>query len=312
MIDIKQALEQATEQLNSSSDTARLDAELLLMHALACSRVFLYAHSEDHLSPVQEQQYQQLLSRRIQGTPLAYLTGTREFWSMPLRVTKDTLIPRPETELLVELALKLITLPPNLSSPRRRGPMAEPPPQQALEIDPRLHGDDSRKTTILDLGTGSGTIALALASERPAWEILACDKSPAAIKVARDNASHFKLTNLQFICSDWFESIPTQQFNAIVSNPPYIAAQDPHLSQGDLRFEPQDALVSGTDGLDALRHIIEQASVRLIPGGWLLLEHGFNQGEAVINLLKRFGYQDIQCWQDWQGHDRVSSGRKNK
>lgn len=278
MIDIKQALEQATEQLNSSSDTARLDAELLLMHALACSRVFLYAHSEDHLSPVQAQQYQQLLSERAKGTPLAYLTGTREFWSMPLRVTKDTLIPRPETELLVELALKLI--------------------------------NNQDKSSILDLGTGSGTIALALASERPDWKIIACDKSPAAIKVARDNASHLKLTNVQFIFSDWFESIPTQQFNAIVSNPPYIAAQAPHLSQGDLRFEPQDALVSGTDGLDALRHIIEQASVRLIPGGWLLLEHGFNQGEAVINLLKQFGYQDIQCWQDWQGHDRVSGGQK--
>ena len=313
MIDIKHALENATTLLKPTCDSARLDAELLLAHVLSTSRAFLYTHPEDVLSPLQEEQYQQVLTRRAAGVPFAYLTGTREFWSLPLRVTEDTLIPRPETELLVELALMLLrhnlSSSHALSSPRRQESTPDGCAGVNSTMDPRLRGDD-KQISVLDLGTGSGAIALALASERPHWHVLACDKSQAALNIARDNAGHLNLTNIDFLCSDWFQSIPEQQFNVIVSNPPYIAELDIHLSQGDLRFEPQDALVSGVDGLDALTHIIKNSYDRLAPNGWLLLEHGFAQGAAVTSMLKQFCYQEVQCWQDWQGHDRVSGGRK--
>ena len=277
MSDIRQSLAQATILLTPNSTTARLDAELLLTKILNVSRAFFYTHPEKMLTAPQEQAYQRLLAKRIAGTPIAYLTGTREFWSLPLNVSEATLIPRPETELLVELALTLLT--------------------------------DTSPATLLDLGTGSGAIALALASERPDWQLLACDKSQAAVDAARGNATQLKLDNINVFYSDWFESIPKQSFNAIISNPPYIAEHDPHLKQGDVRFEPSDALVSGSDGLDALNHIIKQSVEWLLPGGLLLLEHGFEQGPAVTNKLKQCGYQQVQCWQDWQGHDRVSGGR---
>ena len=238
---------------------------------------FFYAHPEYTLTALQQEQYQNIVTKRVTGIPIAYLTGTREFWSLPLHVSKDTLIPRPETELLVELTLAQLTT----TSP----------------------------ATVLDLGTGSGAIALALASERPDWNLLACDKSQAAVNTARDNATQLGIHNLNVLCSDWFASIPKQQFDAIVSNPPYIAERDPHLHQGDVRFEPRDALVSGIDGLDALHYIIKYSQDWLLPSGLLLLEHGFEQGPAVTSMLKQYGYQEVQCWQDWQGHDRVSGGR---
>lgn len=278
MIDIKKALEEATLSLTPSSPSARLDAELLLAYILNVSRVFLYAHSDDKLDNIQHTHFLDLLQQRIQGLPIAYLIGTREFWSLPLRVSHDTLIPRPETELLVELLLNKLV--------------------------------DEPHANILDLGTGTGAVAIALASERPNWTLLAVDKHEATLKIAQENITQLGISNLRVLCSNWFEAIPAQLFNAIVSNPPYLAVNDPHLEQGDVRFEPHDALVSGIDGLDDLNHIIKYSDNWLSPGGWLLLEHGFTQGPAVTSLLESCGYQDVQCWQDWQGHDRISGGRK--
>ena len=177
-----------------------------------------------------------------------------------------------------------------------------------VELALSLLGETS-PASILDLGTGSGPIALALASERPDWQLLACDKSQAAVNATRDNAAQLGIHNLNVLCSDWFKSIPKQQFEAIVSNPPYIAEHDPHLTQGDVRFEPRDALVSGVTGLDDLTHLIVHSQEWLIPGGLLLLEHGFEQGSAVIALLDQYGYQQVRCWKDWQGNDRISGGR---
>lgn len=277
MSDIKLSLEQATTRLTSTSPSARLDAELLLAKILHVSRAFFYAHPEQALTSIQSEQYQYLLTQRVAGTPIAYLIGTREFWSLPLLVSKDTLIPRPETELLVELTLSLLT--------------------------------DTSPATVLDLGTGSGAIALALASERPNWTLLACDKSQAAVNTARENATRLGLHNINVLRSDWFNEIPKQRVNAIVSNPPYIAENDPHLSQGDVRFEPRSALVSGATGLDDLHYLIQYSQNWLLPNGLLLLEHGFEQGKAVTQMLKQYGYQQVQCWQDGQGLDRVSGGR---
>lgn len=276
MIDIKLALIQAIDMLNQISNSARIDAELLLCHTLKRTRTYLYSHPEIKLSDVELTTYRQLITKRAQGIPIAYLTQTREFWSLPLKVTQDTLIPRPETEQLVELTLQ------NLAN--------------------KSHA------TILELGTGSGAISLALAYEKPNWTIIATDKSIAALDIARQNATKLNLTNIQFLCSDWFDCIPTIRFDAIISNPPYIAEHDPHLQQDSLPFEPQQALTSGIDGLDALRLIIKQSHASLQPGGFLFLEHGYDQKNAVIHLFEQQQYKNIQCWQDYQGHDRISGG----
>ncbi|WED42215.1 peptide chain release factor N(5)-glutamine methyltransferase [Legionella cardiaca] len=279
MMEIKDALEQALKQLAPHSSSARLDVEILLAHVLMKNRTFLYAHPEVILTQAQWQTFQRLISQRVQGVPIAYLTGMKEFWSLPLKVCEDTLIPRPETELLVELTLTLLS--------------------------------DKEGAHVLDLGTGSGAIALACASERPRWQITACDCSQNALQTAEENAARLAMTNICFYHSNWFEKITTQQvFDAIVANPPYIAANDPHLVEGDVRFEPVLALVSGEDGLTALKHIIKHSLARLKPGGLLLLEHGFDQKPAVTSMLKHYGYVEIQSWQDWQGNDRVTGGRR--
>jgi len=276
MTDIKKALSNAITRLKPSSDTAQTDAEILLAHTLNKSRSFLYSHPETTLNPTEYTSFEASVEQRVKGQPIAYLIGYREFWSLKLHITKDTLIPRPETELLVTLALDLLK--------------------------------NEKSINILDLGTGSGAIALSIAKERPNWQVYAADVSQSALDVAKHNLSTLALSNVQLCQSDWFSSLPRQQFHAIVSNPPYIANHDPHLIQGDLRFEPSLALVSGKEGLDAIHHLIKTSYNQLLPGGLLLLEHGFEQKNAIKTLLSEYGYKQLQCWQDMQGHDRVSGG----
>ena len=259
---------------------ARRDAELLLMHVLDRSRAWLYAHDDDAIEVDPARRFHELVARRAAGEPLAYLTGRREFWSLDLAVTSDVLIPRPETELLVELALQRI-------------PQDNP-------VD------------IADLGTGSGAIALAIAHEHPQARVLATDASIAALAVARGNAERLGIGNAEFAQGDWCAALGVRRFDLIVSNPPYIAATDAHLGQGDLRFEPQTALVSGADGLDAIRAIIREAPAHLKPGGWLLLEHGYDQGRAVHGLLDKSGFVEVFTAQDLEQRERVSGGRHSR
>ncbi|KTC74296.1 protein methyltransferase HemK [Legionella birminghamensis] len=281
MTNIKEALSIAAAALAGCHDTARMDAEVLLAYTLSKTRTWLYTHPEQLLNAQQWEQFQQLINDRQLGRPIAYLTQMREFWSLPLKVSESTLIPRPETELIVELCLRLL------------------PQQLALRV--------------ADLGTGSGAIALALAKERPNWEIYACDNSKDALQVAMENAASLQINNIRFIHSDWFSAFSEAKlFHAIVSNPPYIPQNDPHLSEGDLRFEPQTALASGEDGLTAIRHILQQSIARLEPDGLLLVEHGYDQKSVVASMIKDYGYQNIQCWKDIQGLDRVSGGRLRK
>lgn len=275
---IREAIQQASKELAPSSETARLDAELLLCKVLDKNRSYLFTWPEKELSAQQQTSFQNLLEQRIQGQPVAYLLGHREFWGLELEVTTATLIPRPDTELIVQLALECI----------------------AQQVAPK----------ILDLGTGSGAIALALAKERPDADILALDKSEAALEVAQRNQAKLGFTNVKLLNSDWFNVLAeNNSFDLIVSNPPYIAETDPHLSQGDVRFEPRSALSSGVQGLDDLSYLIQTAPTYLALNGWLLLEHGYNQGLAVTTLLKATGYTEVTCYQDLAGNDRVSLGR---
>ena len=271
------ALHKALHELELTSPTPRLDAEVLLMHVCGLDRSRLIIHNETVLTGEQEHKLANLLDRRKRGEPIAYLTGTREFWSMELNVTPATLIPRPETELLVEKAL--------------------------------AHIPENAAWTIADLGTGSGAIALTLAKELPRCRIIATDSSPAALDVAKSNAEKFGLTNVEWREGNWFTPLAGETLDMIVSNPPYIRADDPHLEQGDVRFEPAAALVSGADGLDAIRHIALHAREYLKPGGWLLFEHGWDQAEAIGALLRRHGYRDMVCHRDLAGHARVTACR---
>ncbi|HFE48649.1 MAG TPA: peptide chain release factor N(5)-glutamine methyltransferase [Chromatiaceae bacterium] len=274
---VDEALRAAREQLRQAGidDAARLEAEVLLCDILGRERSWLYAWPEACLDADQRRRYRTALEQRVAGTPLAYLTGRREFWSLSLGVTPATLIPRAETELLVEQALRLIR---DLTAPR-----------------------------VLELGTGSGCIACALASERPDAVILASDISHAALAVAERNIRDHQLDNIALSRGDWFEGIE-QRFDLILSNPPYIPSGDPHLRRGDLPAEPDLALASGASGLDAITHIVEHAPAFLHATGWLLFEHGYDQGEAARALLRRQGYRQIASKRDLAGNERVSLG----
>jgi release factor glutamine methyltransferase len=261
-----------------ASDDARREAEILLGHALDKSRAWLYAHGDDEVSDTAAETFRSLLKQRVAGTPVAYLIGYREFWTLKFVVTPAVLIPRPETELLVELALR--------------------------------HIPQSKKVDIVDLGTGSGAIALAIAHERPQSRVVATDASEEALSVARINAARLGIGNVEFIWSDWFDGLSRMMFDVIVSNPPYIASNDNHLSQGDLRFEPRGALASGIDGLDSIRAIVRSAPEHLKPGGDFLMEHGFDQGAAVRELFAQSGFVDISTSRDSEARERVTSGRK--
>lgn len=258
------------------SPTPRLDAELLLAHALGKSRSYLHTWPERELDAPQLECYEAALARRQVGEPVAYILGQQGFWSLQLEVAAHTLIPRPDTELLVESALALLP-----ASPAQ----------------------------VLDLGAGSGAIALALASERPAWQITGVDRVTEAVALAERNRVRLNLTNARFIESHWFGALAGQRYQLIASNPPYIAADDQHLGEGDVRFEPSSALVAGADGLDDIRLIIQQAPDYLLAGGWLLLEHGFDQARAVRELLNARGFSAVDSRRDLGGHERISLGR---
>jgi release factor glutamine methyltransferase len=276
---VAESLAWARDRLGPSSDSPRLDAEVLLAHALGRSRSHLYTWPQSGLTAAQYAQFQNLVERRHAGWPIAYLVGRQEFWSLELEVSPAVLIPRPETELLVE---------------------------QVLE---RLPSDEP--TRVLDLGTGSGAIALAIASERPLSNVVATDFSAAALKVARRNALRLAVSNIEFREGDWYGALQSgEQFGFIVSNPPYIGPTEPEPQQGDCRFEPATALVAAQDGLAALAAIFAGATEHLSSDGWVLVEHGYRQGAAVRQLAQTAGFVDVASELDLQGHSRVTRGRR--
>ena len=262
--------------LNLDPSSARIEVQCLLQAVLQVNRAWLLTHPEQLLDANQHARYMALLERRLNGEPIAYLLGEREFFGLVFKVTPATLIPRPETELLVELALQHI-------------------PQQGT-------------CRVLDLGTGSGAIALSIAHARPDAEVVAVDASAAALEVARFNMQQLNLGNVRLLHSDWFGALQGERFDVIVSNPPYIAADDAHLGQGDVRFEPPSALISGAHGLDDIRRICAQARAHLRPEGWLLFEHGYDQAVQVRALLQQYGFGEIFSARDLSGIERVSGG----
>ncbi|MEE8057138.1 MAG: peptide chain release factor N(5)-glutamine methyltransferase [Pseudomonadales bacterium] len=264
-------------RLQALSDTAALDTELLLCHCLQKNRSYLRCWPQVSVSNEIEQHFLSLLARREQGEPIAYLIGERGFWSLDLQVSPATLIPRPETELLVEKSLALLSAYP--------------------------------RANVLDLGTGTGAIALALAREKSSWQVLACDVEAQAVSLAETNRRNLALDNVVIIQSDWFKAITKQCFDLIVSNPPYIDREDPHLRIGDVRFEPRSALVADNKGLADIEEIIVNAHAYLSDQGWLLLEHGYNQGEDVRDLLQQGGFNHIFTNQDFASVDRISGGQ---
>jgi len=274
-------VEAATRLVAAGSPSARLDAEVLLCHVLGVERTWLYTWGDRPAEAAAARRFRELVARREAGKPVAYLTGEREFWGLALATDPSTLIPRPDTETLVEAALAL--------APATRG-------------------------RLLDLGSGSGAIALAFASERPGWRVLGLELRPEAVALARHNAARHALTNAEFRESDWFSALAAgataERFDLIVSNPPYIAAYDPHLAEGDVRFEPRSALVAGDAGLADLRHLVARAREHLRPAGWLLLEHGFRQAAAVRQALLAAGYAEVASRRDLGGHERISLGRQ--
>lgn len=271
---LEQIIRQATQELAATSCSARLDAEVLAMHVCNLSRTALITRGGCVPSPEQAQRLEELVLRRQRGEPIAYITGRREFWSLDLQITPDVLIPRPETELLVEQALARIP--------------------------------DDADWLIADLGTGSGAVALALAHERPGCRVVATDISPAALALTQVNAQRLGLNNLECRSGDWLIPLAGEEFDMIVSNPPYIAETDLHLGAGDLRFEPLAALSPGGDGFDAIRCIIRDARAHLRANAWLLLEHGYDQSASVRTLFAARGYRGVTSFRDTSGHERVT------
>ncbi|HEY5734395.1 MAG TPA: peptide chain release factor N(5)-glutamine methyltransferase [Gammaproteobacteria bacterium] len=272
---VRQALHDAIQLLQGHVDDPYTDSHVLLAHSLGKNRAWLIAHAEEELEQASLDAFDQLVNQRQQGMPVAYLLGQREFWSLPFKVTRHTLIPRPETEHLVERALAL------------------PVPEVAR---------------VLDYGTGSGVIAVVLAKERPGWTLSAIDCSPEALSVARENAAHHQV-GITFLQACDLACVAGQSFDLIVSNPPYIRHGDPHLSQGDVRLEPAQALASGPEGLDCIRYLIANAAAYLRPDGYLLLEHGYDQAEAVRGLMQQQGFLDVETDRDFAGHERVTRGQ---
>ncbi|WP_043318740.1 peptide chain release factor N(5)-glutamine methyltransferase [Microbulbifer sp. HZ11] len=274
MATVKENLQRAAELLES--DSPRLDLEVLLCHLLGKSRAWLYTWPEHQLDPEQQSRFDALVKRRIAGEPVAHLTGSREFWSLPLKVNRSTLIPRPDTEVLVEVVL-----------------------ERCLQTE----------ANVLDLGTGTGAIALALASEKKRWAITAVDTMPAAVALAEENRQRLGFSNVKVLQSDWFSALAQQQFDVIVSNPPYIDTQDPHLREGDVRFEPLSALVADDHGLSDIRKIANDARRHLAPGGLLAVEHGWEQGKAVRQIFAAAGYTEVETRVDYAGRDRITLAR---
>ncbi|QIK14273.1 peptide chain release factor N(5)-glutamine methyltransferase [Leclercia sp. 29361] len=275
-MDFQHWLQQAISAL-AGGESPRRDAEILLEHVTGKARTWILAFGETELTADQQAQLDQLLARRKTGEPVAHLVGEREFWSLPLYVSAATLIPRPDTECLVEQALA------------------------------RLPATPAR---LLDLGTGTGAIALALASERPDCQVTAVDVMPDAVALAQRNLARLALPNVTVLHSSWFTALGDRQFEMIVSNPPYIDEADPHLAEGDVRFEPRSALVAGDQGLADLSHIITQSRQHLVSGGWLLLEHGWTQGEAVRALLLQAGFDQVETCRDYGGNERLTLGKR--
>ncbi|MCF7514753.1 peptide chain release factor N(5)-glutamine methyltransferase [Pseudoalteromonas sp. L23] len=272
-LNIAQAVAWATSELLPHSESAKLDSEVLLLHVIDKNRTYLFTWPEAELSALEQQQFEECIARRVTGEPVAHITGQREFWSLPLKVNNSTLIPRPDTETLVEHVLTL-----NM-------------PNDAQ---------------VLDLGTGTGAIALALASEYPAWQITAVDASADAVALAKSNQSQLGFRNVSILQSDWFSAVAEQQFDLIVSNPPYIDEADHHLSQGDVRFEPLSALVADDHGYADIFHIIRTAKQHLNSGGYLLLEHGFEQADKIQQFFAEMAYINILTIKDMAGCDRVT------
>ncbi|WP_117233520.1 peptide chain release factor N(5)-glutamine methyltransferase [Vibrio maerlii] len=278
-VTVEQLLKQATEQLTANgSESPSLDAAVLLCHALNKPRSFLFTWPDKVLSEEEQGAINDLISERLTGKPVAYIVGEREFWSLPLKVSPSTLIPRPDTERLVEVALDL-TIDAN-------GP-------------------------ILDLGTGTGAIALALASEMPNREVIGVDLREEAQQLATENSKNLSISNARFVLGSWFEPIGDLRFDLIVSNPPYIDEQDPHLDQGDVRFEPKSALVADDKGMADIRWIATNARSYLNTGGWIAFEHGYDQGKVTREFLESLGYSMVATQQDYAGNDRVTLGKWN-
>lgn len=275
MVTVTELLQKA-EQIINSSESARLDAEILFCEVMQFNRSRIYSNPEQIVPDDKSILFQSLIEQRQQGCPIAHLTGKKEFWSLELAINKDTLIPRPETELLVETALQMI-------------------PDDAI-------------FNILDLGTGSGAIAIALASERPDCNIVATDINTNALTMAKKNAATHQLENIQFYLSNWYQNIPSQEFDLIVSNPPYIRQDDEHLSQGDIRFEPELALVAGADGMQAINIILGNAKQYLASNAYLLIEHGYDQKQSVHEAFLKYDFRQPKTFQDLSGQDRMTIG----